>query len=264
MVWYSAGVVDESACNINFRIHLDGYPRERAAGAQLALYKLRETNASEEATYNVYISQNNFKSLSTVRAISSMESGWQLFDIDTADAQWAEDHILTLRVLIIRQDGTTLPCSSALSLFVICTTEKSISHEELFVHTQPQPKEITSYTPVVTVFTSSPSSLSPLCTQLPNSPDCHPGRLKRESPILDLANSESHNTMRDSCSNNHNFVLSIFFFRIVLRPNCTALFNDQTVSALHCNRGARPKFFCALEQSTLMVSACNACMCTLV
>ena len=251
--------MDESACSINFSIHLNN---ERAVGAELALYKLREMNTREEAAYDVYIFQklgNNFNNLSTVRNISSTESGWQVFNMDTAAAQWEGDRVITLRVLIIRQDGATLPCSSVLSLFVIHATEKSIPHdEEMFVDTQPRPEEITSYVPVVTIFTSSASSLSPLCTLFPNRPDCQSRRLGRETPMLSLANSGSANARqtRDSCSNNHNFVLSIFFFRIELKlTNCTAPFNGQTVSALHCNREVKPKFFCAVEQSMLMVSA---------
>ena len=252
--------MDENACSIDFSISLHDSPEERVEGAELALYKLSETNTSEGTSYDVYISQilsNNFNQFARVKSIPSTESGWQVFNVDTIAAQWSEDNIITLRVLIIRHDGTILPCSSVKTLFVIHMAEESISRKNLLINTQLGPKEMKSYIPVVTVFTVTDETVPsppPLCTLFPNSLECQSKRLRRETSINSLAiGSSNRNQGRETCSDSHNFVLTIFYFRILLKKtNCTALFNGQTVSALHCNTEANTKLFCALEQGMLM------------
>ena len=198
---------------------------ETPLGGDLAIYKLTEVDKSPDKTYDVYISQrfgNRYTPI-TKKTVPSMNSGWQIFNIDEAIILWPLGKSqFTLSVSIVRSDGTVLPCSSISSLFIISDSENQVPEEERLVNVSQRPRNEQKYLPAVNAFTTTSSTL--LCELYPEF--C--SRQKR--------------------SNIHDYLLSIYQWRLQnRRTNCLAPFNGQHVSVLHCF-DARVRIFISKEQ----------------
>ena len=165
MYWYT--------CDLHFNISVGS--SETMVGADMALYKLEEVNATESGSYNILIIHaltNVFNQLVSNVTIPATSTGWQVFHIDSAVTSLQAGHKeLLLRILVSPNKNQYLSCSEISSLFVLNDAALRVNNAQLGSDQgsgiEQQPTEGTGipdrqiYFPVITLFVTGSTLLQP-------------------------------------------------------------------------------------------------------
>jgi len=231
--------IGTQGCDINFEIPI-GDLMERAIGAELAIYKQNQTSSKHNYTvYIVHKASEEHRQILDTKTISMSKRGWQVFNIDTAAAQWQGPKAEFTVQVSLDFDGAFLPCKTVKSLFVLNVKEDS--------HTI-----LDGFAPVVTAFTTTVGSLL-YCKVFPM--DCMSVQPSTEpAPVKPMLTDVERKHRRDT-NYVHDYVLQIFIQRRRWKDaNCVNMsFNGQPVSPHHCNT-RQMKTFCALEEGKTLIN----------
>lgn len=121
-------------CDLRFNISVSS--SEKMEGADLALYKLEEANATEAGSYRILVIHAKtrvFNQLVGNITIPATSTGWQVFHIDNAVTSLAAGHHQLLLRLVVSsiKDAHILSCSEISSMFVLNDAALRMSNVQL-------------------------------------------------------------------------------------------------------------------------------------